>query len=295
MGIVERLKSDSGLFNARMFDLGDTPITIATIFMFILIIVFTVILSRLLQRALARGLRIRGVTAEGTVAMARRLLHYVVMAVGIAVGIETIGINLGALFAAGAIFAIGISFAMQNIAQNFVSGLILLLERTIKPGDVLQVEGRVVKVKKMGIRATIAQTLDNEEIIVPNSSLVQSVVTNYTLEDSIFRLRTTVGVVYGSDMTLVKRVLEETTQKMSWRSMDRDPIVLMTEFGDSSVNFEVSVWMDNPWRARRTRSQLNEAVWGALKEAGVTIAFPQLDIHLDPAVSESLQALGRVS
>lgn len=255
----------------------------------------TVIVSRLLQRGLEQGLRVRGVTTEGALATTKRLLHYVVMAVGVAVALDTIGINLGALFAAGAIFAIGISFAMQNIAQNFVSGLILLAERSIKPGDILEVEGRIVTVKKMGIRSTIGQTLDNEEIIVPNSTLVQSSVTDYTLADSIYRLRTTVGVIYGSDMALVKQTLEEAVGKMQWRFEGRDPVILMTEFGDSSVNFEASVWMADPWKLRQARSELNEAIWWALKEAGITVAFPQLDLHLDPEVTKSLQPLRRSS
>ena len=119
---------------------------------------------------------------------------------------------LEALFAAGAVFAIGLGFAMQNIVQNFVSGVILLAERTIKPGDVLQVDGRFVKVRHMGIRSTICRTLDEEEIIVPNATIVQSTVTNYTLQDSLFRLRCTVGVVYGSDMVLVKNTLQRAAQ-----------------------------------------------------------------------------------
>jgi len=295
MNLRDRFNLTPNLADIHLFELGDTPVTLATLLMFVLIVVITLAISKILQRGAARALKLRGITNEGTLATAKRLLHYVVMAIGIAVALETMGINLGALFAAGAIFAIGISFAMQNIAQNFVSGLILLLERTIKPGDILLVENRVVKVIRMGIRATIAQTLDNEEIIVPNSILVQSSVTNYTLGDSIYRLRTVVGVIYGSDMALVRRTLEATATRMPWRHQGRDPVIHMREFGDSSVNFEVSVWMEDPWHALRARSDLNEAIWWALKDAGITIAFPQLDLHLDPDVTRSIQALGKTS
>ena len=138
-----------------------------------------------------------------------KLLSQIVVAIGLGIGLQTIGINLSALFAAGAIFAIGLGFAMQNIMQNFVSGVILLTERSITPGDVLKVEQQFVQVQKMGVRATIARTLDDEEIIIPNSAIVQSTVTNYTLRDSMYRLRCTVGVVYSSDMRLVREVLEE--------------------------------------------------------------------------------------
>lgn len=289
MNLEGLLKFEGGFFDIPLFTIADTPITVATLAVFGLILVLTWVMSLVLRRGLERVLGARGITEEGTVGPVTRLLHYLVVAVGVGVALETIGVNLSTLFAAGAIFAIGIGFAMQNIAQNFVSGVILLIERTIKPGDVLLVEGRVVRVRKMGIRATIAQTLDNEEVIVPNSAMVQSTVTNYTLQDSIYRLRATVGVTYGSDMALVKRTLEETAAKMSWRQPDKDPLVLLREFGDSSVNFEVSVWMDNPWRALRTRSQLNEAIWWALQEKGITIAFPQVDVHFDPEVVDSLR------
>jgi small-conductance mechanosensitive channel len=150
-------------------------------------------------------------------------------------------------------------------------------------------------VQKLGIRATIAKSLDEEEIIVPNSVIVQSTVTNYTLKDSLYRLRSAVGVTYGSDMNLVREVLMNTARQVSWRVQDREPVVLLMEFGSSSVDWEVSVWMDDPWRVRKARSELNQAIWWALKEAGITIAFPQLDVHFDPPVVESFERRGRSS
>jgi small-conductance mechanosensitive channel len=159
---------------------------------------------------------------------------------------------------------------------------------------VLEVDGHLVRVRDMGIRATIARTLDEEDIIVPNSLLVAATVKNYTFTDSTYRLRGTVGVVYSSDMALVRRVLEETAEELEWRSQEHSPRVLMTEFADSAVNFEVSVWIRRPWDRLQRRSDLNEAIWWALKDAGITIAFPQVDIHLDPPVMESLSAMRSV-
>jgi len=295
MNLLERLGGGSRILRAHLFEIGDAPITLEKLIVFFLLVALTLFVSRLLRRALVKGLQMRGVTDEGTTGVARRLLHYVVLGVGLLVALESIGINMGALFAAGAVFAIGIGFAMQNIAQNFVSGIILLVERTIKPGDVLQINDRMVKVRSMSIRATIARTLDEEDIIIPNTSIVQAMVTNYTLQDNLYRLRSKVGVVYGSDMRLVREVLEAAAAALKWRYQRRDPVVLLTDFGDSSVNFEVSVWIDDPWRVRSARSDLNEAVWWALKEAGVVIAFPQVDVHFDPDVTGPLRSLGRAS
>lgn len=278
-----------GVLDLRIFDIAGTPITVATVITFTLILVATALISWVIQRAIQRVFRARGVTDVGTVDVTRRLTHYGVLVVGLGVGLQTVGINLSALFAAGAVVAVGLGFAMQNLAQNFVSGLILLLERSIKPGDVLQVDGKFVRVTKMAMRATHARTLDDEEIIVPNTALVQSSVTNYTLQDSFYRIRCPVGVTYDSDMVLVRRTLEEVAESMDWRSPGKPPVVLMTDFGSSSVDWEVSIWINDPWTVRRRRSDLNEAIWNGLKGAGLTIAFPQLDVHFDPPALRALE------
>ncbi|MFH1679409.1 MAG: mechanosensitive ion channel domain-containing protein [Candidatus Eisenbacteria bacterium] len=294
--ILDNLLKDPGrLLGKRLFSIGETPITLEKAVVALFLLALIVVASRLLQRAMVRALRMRGLKEEGTILVLRRLLHYLVMAVGLLLVLESIGISLGALFAAGAVFAIGLGFAVQNVVQNFVSGIILLVERTIKPGDVIQVEGRAVKVGTMGIRTTIARTLDEEEIIVPNSSIVQATVVNYTLQDSLYRLRCAVGVTYGSDMALVRKVLQETGERMELRTREKEPVVLLIEFGDSSVVWEVSVWIDDPWAQRRARSELNEAIWWALKEAGIVIAFPQIDVHFDRDINDSLTKLARAS
>ncbi len=291
-GVVETALS---LLNHPIFTLGGRQVTLSSILVFVVFVVATWIASRMVRRTVNRAMRSRGIADEGTRAIAERLTHYMIMAVGIAVALDNLGINLAALFAAGAFFGVAVGFAMQNITQNFVSGLILLVERAIKPGDVVQAEGRVVIVQKMGLRTTVARTRDEEEIIIPNSSLVQSTVINYTLRDSLYRVRATVGVSYGSNMKRVMEVLAEAVQELDWRLRDREPTVFLKEFGTSSVDFEVSVWMQDPWSSPRARSDMHNAVWHALKAAEITIAFPQIDVHFDPPVTESLEALPRAS
>jgi small-conductance mechanosensitive channel len=273
----------------HLFDIGGTPITLATAITFFAILAVSVVLAKVAEKLVAKALRLRRVPDEGSLAVARRLVHYAVLLTGFAVGLDTVGINLGALFAAGALFAVALGFAMQNIAQNFVAGVILLVERTIKPGDVLEVEGKVVRVVVMGIRATISRTLDEEEIIIPNSVLVQTTVKNYTLSDPLYRLRASVGVAYSSDLKRVREALEAAARRSASRVADLEPRILLKEFGPSSVNFEVSVWIDDPWRSRSRLSELQEQIWWSLKEAGIVIAFPQLDLHVDERVLEALR------
>lgn len=288
---MEFLEKIHSALNFEIVSVGGTAVTLASILTFVVVLIVAALISRWVQRAVRMGMRHRGVTDEGTVGVITRLLHYGLMLLAVGVGLQTIGIQLSALFAAGAVFAVGIGFAMQNIAQNFVSGVILLLERTIRPGDILEIEGSFVRVTQMGIRSTIVTTMFDEEYIVPNGTLVQSVVKNFTLTDRNLRLRGVVGVAYESDLEVVRDALAAAGHRIESRVPSKDPLVLLTGFGSSSVDFEVSIWIDDPWMAPRRRSELLFAIWAQLKEVDVTIAFPQLDVHFDPPVIQNLERL----
>ena len=193
------------ILDFRLFDLAGTPISLFTLLTLGVILIATWGLSRGLQRAVGSGMDRRQV-GTGTVGATQRLIHWVVMIIGASVALQTAGVNLSALFTAGAVFAVAIGFAMQTVVQNFVSGVILLVERSIKPGDILEVHGELLKVVDMRIRSTLARSLDEEDLIIPNSQLVQNTVKNFTLHDSISRLRAPVGVSYGSDVQQVFEV-----------------------------------------------------------------------------------------
>lgn len=275
------------LLNRTLFTIGDTPVTIGSIALLLVIVAGAYAASRLVQRAIGRWLRARSRVDHGTTQTSLKLLHYAFMAVGLAVGLDTVGVNLAALFAAGAFAAVAVGFAMQNIMQNFVSGLILLVERTIKEGDILEVDQEIVQVERLGARATVARTRQDEQLIIPNSILIQSTVSNLTLADPLTRVRSVVGVSYGSDVDQVFRVLRDTAEAMEGRDPSRDPVIFLKEFGDSSIVFEISVWTRDPWRSLHLHSSLNHAIWRALREAGITIAFPQLDLHVKEAPTPS--------
>lgn len=281
-----------GVLDTVLFRIGETPISISTILTAILIVLASIWVSHAARRIVERGMKHRGVK-PGAIGTVTGLIHYSVLITGFGLALGTTGIDLTALFAAGAIFAVGLGFAMQSIAQNFVAGVILLAERAIKPGDVLEVEGKVVKVLDMGIRASVAATRDGEHLIIPNSTLIQTTVKNYTLRHSTFRIRVQVGVVYRSDMELVKRTLSEVADRVSakWGVADHTSQVILTGFGDHAVQWEVAVWMDDPWSWRPAVSDLSEAVWFAFQERGIVIAFPQLDVHFDPPIEDSIERL----
>jgi small-conductance mechanosensitive channel len=266
--------------NNTLFRLGETEVSALSILTVVLILLISYVVSRLLRAIVRRIVRLRRDIDEGVGRTASRLLHYVVMIVGASIAVETIGFDLTALFTAGAIVAVALGFAMQTIVQNFISGVILLSERSITPHDILQVDGRVVEVEDIRIRSTIARTRDDEELIIPNFTLAQSTVTNYTMSDSHYRVRTKVGVAYSTDLDLAADVLAKAAASVPGRVDHKDPVVLLMEFGNSAIIFDVSVWTNSPWTSLRNLSTLNFAIWRALKEAGITIAFPQLDVHV---------------
>jgi small-conductance mechanosensitive channel len=276
--------------NQHLVEIGGVSITGATVITSMLIVLLTLIVARFVRRAMIRFSRSRSVSQAGSVALSAKLIQYVIIGLGFAIAVQNAGINLTALFAAGAVFAVAIGFAVQNITANFAAGMVLLFERSLKPGDVIRVGDQFGTIQALGIRATRIRGLDEEDMLVPNSQLVQSTVTNYTLTDALYRLHVPVGVSYDSDMKKVREVLEAVAASAPWRSKARDPLVFMSEFGDSAVLFDVLVWTEDPWNRGQLRSKLHEAVWFALKAAGITIAYPQLDVHLRHALPNSVGA-----
>lgn len=285
------LNIGKSVLDLRLFEIGGTPVSVATLILLSVFLAVSFWLSRMVERGVTAAMRGRQIRDEGNIRAIGRLVYYLVAAVGLGIALQTAGFNLSALFAAGAVFAVGLGFAFQNLAQNFVSGVLLLLEQSITPGDILEVEGHMVRVVEMRMRTTVARTRDDEELIIPNATLVEATVKNYSLSDRIYRLRVVVGVVYGADMEQVRAVLERMAEAVPWRLPDRAPVVMLIEFGASSVNWEVSVWLADPWEARPRSADLHEAIWFALREADIAIAFPQLDLHLDPPALSALRGL----
>ncbi len=245
-----------------------------------MIVVGTLLASRWIRFGIQRAFAAKGVTDAGRIGITTRLTHYVILLAGLSMALETAGIEISALFAAGAIFAVGLGFAMQTLVENFVSGIILLLERSIKPGDVLLMDGEPVQVMDMYIRTTVVRSLDDVDHILPNSQLASGRVLNLSNRQQAVRVRTQVSVHYGSDMAQVREVLERAAGDFPERSKVKDPVVILTDFGDSGVAWEISIWIPNPWHLRQVRGRLNEAIWDSLKSHAITIPYPQVDLHV---------------
>ncbi len=249
-----------------LFSIGGTEVTGALLITAALIVIATLVLSILLRRWVVRVFEKRGSKDDGTIQTYGGAAQLLVIAIGVGIALHTIGINMTSVFAVGGIFALGMGFAVKNIAENLISGVMLRVEHAISLGDVIQVKDDMVKVTHMGTRSTTARTLDDQDMLIPNSTLIQSIVTNYTLRDPRYRLSIQIEVPPSADLDQVRTTLEETAKNLEWRVPDRDPEVFLESQGEKIVTYQVAVWIDDPWTAPQRRSDLNEAVSKSLKK-----------------------------
>lgn len=214
-----------------------------------------------------------------------QIVSNLVLVIGIFVVLENTGINLGALTIFAGAVGVGIGFGLQNIASNFVSGLVILAERPITIGDRVEVAGIAGQVQQIRSRSTVIVTNDNITMIVPNSKFIDSPVTNWTYGDPRVRFRIPIGVAYGSDVNKVREALIAAGQSNAHVLQDPAPSVFLNKFGDSSIDFELVVWSSEmSHRPSRFKSDLNFAIEEKLREAGIEIPFPQRDLHIRSGV-----------
>ncbi len=214
-----------------------------------------------------------------------QIISNVVLIVGIFIVLDNAGIHLGALAVFAGAVGVGVGFGLQNIASNFISGLVILAERPITIGDRVEVAGIVGQVQHIRARSTVIVTNDNITMIVPNSKFIDSPVTNWTYGDPRVRFRIPIGVAYGSDIGKVREALIVAGKENPHTLSEPAPSVFLEKFGDSSIEFELVVWSSEmSYRPRRYRSDLNFAIEKKLREAGVELAFPQRDLHFRSGV-----------
>ena len=194
--------------------------------------------------------------------------------------ISTLGFGITKLTIILSALGVGIGFGLQSIVNNFVSGLILLFERPVRVGDTIELGGKWAEIKRIGIRATTVKTLDEADVIIPNSELITNQVTNWTLTNRLVRLTIPVGVAYGSDLPLVMETLAACSKAHEMVADFRPPQVLFLSFGESSLDFELRVWVTDADHRLEVMSALHQDIDRRFREKNIEIAFPQQDLHL---------------
>ena len=286
MELWTRLQDSLG---AALFTVGNTPVSTAGLFRVLVILVAAWWLSKALRHALARlSKRWPGMNPASVYAFGR-VIHYSLLVLGLVIGLSTIGIdfsNLALLFGA---LGVGIGFGLQNMVSNFVSGLIILFEKSLKVGDFVELESGVVgEVREINMRSTRITTNDNIDILVPNSEFVNGRVVNWTLDEAYRRIHVPFGVAYGSDKEKVRKAALEAAERVPYtlRGVNgREPQVWFVKFGDSSLDFELVVWL-TPEAVKRPSRVQAEYLWeihSSLAEHELEVPFPQRDVHFRSA------------
>ena len=211
------------------------------------------------------------------------MVFYVLLFSFTLLALRLVNVPLTVFTLLGGAAAIGLGFGSQNIVNNFISGLILLAERPIRIGDLIEVEDLYGTVEDIGARSTHVRSSENVDIIVPNSSFLEKNVINWTLSDDRYRAQISVGVAYGSPTEEVTRLIRKAVDEHPRILKQPDPIILFADFGNNSLDFEVHFWirMRRLMDRRIVASDLRYRVDEMFREAGIVIAFPQRDVHLD--------------
>lgn len=269
-----------------LFTVSEIAVTPFMILGLLLSITIALVVSWIVRRGLARLAERRGSMARGSVYALGRILHYVLLATGTMIGLTAVGIDLTRLTLLISALGVGIGFGLQQIFSNFFSGLILLFERSLKVGDWIELEsGLFGQVTEISIRATIVKTSDEIEVVVPNSEFINGRVNNLSLRDTRRRIRVPFGVAYGTDKELVRKAALEAAEAVEATLREdpaRKPEVWLVGFGDSSLDFQLVVWIDQ-LSAKGPMAMIAAYNWeieSALARYDIEIPFPQRDLHV---------------
>ena len=271
----------TGVMNQRLFTIGDTPITLSTLLYLLIFSVLLIYLSSKLRSLLVSRVLDRTPLDIGAQQAIGTIIRYVIVTVGFLIILQTLGIDLTTLNVLAGAVGIGVGFGLQNVANNFISGLIILFERPIKVGDRIEVDDVQGDVTSIGARSTTIRTNDNIAIIVPNSKFISENVVNWSFDGGVVRFKIPVGVSYDSDVDLVSKLLLEAAAEN--KAVEKAPpsTVRFLRFDDSSLYFELRVWSrDQLNRPGLLTSELNFAILKKFREHDVEIPFPQRDLNL---------------
>ena len=239
-----------------------------------------VVLSRVVRFVLMEDVFTRVRTGRGIPYAVSSTAHYVILFGGFLLALAAAGIDMSRFTLLAGAFGVGIGFGLQNVVNNFVSGLILLYERPIQVGDVIDMGDLFGNVRRIGIRSSTVRSFSGAEVIVPNADLISQRVINWTLSDKTRRVEVPIGVKYGTDPEKVLALLKQVAEENERVSRYPAPQALFRGHGDSSLDFELRVWIPDIDQWFLVESELNTAINRALAEAGIEIPFPQRDLHL---------------
>lgn len=267
--------------STRLFRVGETQVTVSSLLLALAILVASFVLSRLARTFVADRLLGHTRLAVGARYAIGRVFGYLILALGILVALQPLGVNATTLAVFGGAIGIGVGFGLQDVVKNFVAGLIILVERPVQVGDSIEIGDVIGDVTEVRGRATVIRTNDDIYLIVPNSKFISDIVTNRSFRQRRVRYRVPVGVAYGTDPKVVEEALLEAASRSESVLKEPAACVWFRDFGDSALQFELLCWTSKLLHSAGSfRSELNYLVYESLKARGIEIPFPQRDVHI---------------
>ncbi len=271
------------IWNFEIWVIDNRAVTVKKLVIAFLILIIGIITAKIVIRILSRRLYRYARMRETTASFIQKVFTYIAYLLVLLFALRMVNIPLAAFAFLGGAIAIGVGFGAQNLINNFISGFIIMGERPISIGDLIDVEGILGQVEEIGARCTRVRTGENIHILVPNSSFLEKNITNWTLSDKQIRTRVTVGVIYGSPVQQVEALLLKSLADNERVHQEPEPFVIFNDFGDNSLIFELYFWISitRIIERRLIESSVRFKIDELFRDAGIVIAFPQRDVHLD--------------
>lgn len=280
------------ILEAVIFRVGKVEIMASTLLIVLLIFIATKVLLWIIRKAIFRKRSIAKIEMSNAYSL-YQIIKYLVWIISILFMMQTLSISITVILAGSAALLVGIGLGLQQTFNDFISGIILLIEGTTKIGDVLEVDGEVVKIQEIGMRTSKGLSRDDIVVIIPNSYITTNKVINWSHQSMKTRFRINVGVAYGSDVDLVVKVLEKSALEHP-EIRDKDHIeARFVDFGNSSLDFQLLFFSDNVFRIEKVKSEIRKIINRKFIENKITIPFPQVDLHVKD-IPPTIKADGQV-
>ncbi|MCK5455395.1 MAG: mechanosensitive ion channel family protein, partial [Calditrichia bacterium] len=280
LNIYDPLKEFTMTMLTESWQVGNFSFALGDILIFFITVWLSILLARLIRFILEEDVLPRIPLPRGVPASISLLTNYVILVFGFLIALTAAGLEWSKFALLAGALGVGIGFGLQQVVNDFISGLILIFERPIKVGDTVEVGVLKGTVKRIGIRSSTIRTFEGAEVIVPNGTLIQSEVTNWTLSDRLRRIEVKVGVSYGSDPNQVLKILQKVAKDNPVVLENPAPMILFQGFGESSLDFSFRIWTSDFDNWLTFSSEITLEVHNALKAADIEIPFPQRDLHL---------------
>lgn len=271
------------VWNMELFSSSGSPVRLSQIVVALAVLVVGILIGKRIAGVIGRRLQKSGRFNRSTAYLLQRLTFYVLVVLITLIALPIAGIPVTVFTVMGGAVAIGVGFGAQNLFNNLISGIIIMIEQPIRVGDIVEVHGGQGRVEEISNRCVRVRRSDGIDVLIPNSFFLEQPVVNWTHSDSDIRGEVAVGVAYGSPTDQVRNLILQAAAEHEKIRKDPSPIVLYEEFGDNSLNFRLLFWtpVSRPMDLRRIRSDLHYRIDALFREANITIAFPQRDLHLD--------------